>query len=234
VKEKIEEHLQNIEGSMGGIREILMSEEFAKSVGEKEEDTPVLKKPLGRVALVVGHTYISKGAFSPILGSEYDYNAKVLGPAIVRTLDDLGIKGGIFYRDQGGYKGAYDALNSWGADIVIELHFNAFNGKASGAEILLATDKDRPGLHEKELAINMVAMISDVLNIPNRGLKYRPSSKRERGWHLVNQTHTIPSILIEPFFGDNEDDAKSARVNIVSLAAAIALPCKTLLEGGYE
>lgn len=239
MKQKIEEHLQRIDGEMASIREILMSEEFAKSIGGTNEDTvgvpPLHKKHLGKVALVVGHTSRAGGAHSSHFKmNEYKFYRNFMGPKIMNALLDLRIESKMFFRDNGGYRQAYKDVIDWDADIVIELHFNAFNGKASGTEILLANNHDDPGLFEKEFAQDMVDKISGVLGISNRGLKFRPKEKGERGWHLVNQTRSIPSILIEPFFGDNENDCREVSNNLTSFTAAISLPCHTYLTGGYR
>lgn len=226
----IEGHLQQVEGHISNIREILMSEEYAKSISGGGGEVPSLKKKLGRLALVIGHTRKSKGSHSKVLGYEYDFNSKSLGPQMIKVAEAAGIACEMFFRDSGGYRQAYREVIDWGADIVIELHFNAFNETAAGSEVLLSTGRDIPGLGEKQLAEEIAYLCSKTLQTKNRGIKEKPYGSGERGWHLVNQTNQIPSLLVEPFFGDNRIEATTVANRVPELAAAIVTPCISYLE----
>ena len=77
---------------------------------------------------------------------------------------------------------------------------------------------------EKEFARLVQRQMSGVFRrsgSEDRGIKDRPLSRGERGYYNVNQLFCMPSILIEPFFGDNKTDAKAAVEKKQELAEAI-------------
>lgn len=163
-----------------------------------EPDQPIY----GKLGVIVGHTKRAKGARFYHGGAEYDYN---LGLAKdikrhadrARTLDCS-----IFTRDSGGISGAYSAALQAGCDVIIELHFNAFNGKVKGTETLCTTDqqdRDFAGLVHKACCEAMRRGDN------SRGVKVL--SRSSRGGRNVYSAGMVPNCLIEPFFGDNEDDA---------------------------
>ncbi len=172
----------------------------------------------GRIALVIGHVGDGGGgavAVAPLSQSEFDYNddiaqrAKAFGDARGHEVE-------VFYRPHRGFSGiraAYEEVNDFEPECALELHFNAFNGRVRGSETLLASAGDiNPG-EEIELARLVQDGMMDVfgrLGRQDRGLKERPRTTRERGWHNVNQTRLFPSLLLEPFFGDNPREAALA------------------------
>ena len=176
---------------------------------EGPNDTP--RDPGGKkLALVVGHTARSPGAYSRFMGeSEYFWNQD-LANRIKRHSD---ITVGIFYRDVGGIAGAYKRVKEWGPPAaVIELHFNAATPAATGTETIYVTGRSRP------FAEAIQAAMVSVLKLRDRGIK-KPYQGRG------NQSLTsvpIPSIIIEPFFGSNNGDANAAQGNKEKLGKAIA------------
>lgn len=182
----------------------------------------------GRVSIVVGHTESSQGAVgvAPLNLSEFAYNS-ALADMIKIIGTDRGHKVDIVFRPERGAKGirlAYEEVSSYEPDAAIELHFNAFNGKVRGTETLYSDIEDTPGVYEIEFASIIQDKMVRLFNRRgrlNRGIKSRPRTTRERGWYNVNQTTSYPSILIEPFFGDNETDAKLAVSKQADLAADI-------------
>ena len=95
-------------------------------------------------------------------------------------------------------------LREMGADLAIELHFNAWNAKASGYEVL-HWHKSRMGRLFAQ-ALNKAQ--ADTLNewgmpFPNRGVK--PIGVSGRGSQFLRKTH-CPAVIWEPFFGDNPDE----------------------------
>jgi len=179
----------------------------------------------GHLALVVGHERAKAGAFGiyPISSPEYVYNTD-LAELISRFGKSRGHEVSIFFRDGVGIQGAYQQVNEWEPDAVIELHFNAFNGEVRGTETLYADTDDQKGVLEKEFAEFVQKFICGVFGRSakeDRGIKNRALSRGERGFMSVNQVFGFPSILIEPFFGDNKNDAKMAVERKQELAEAI-------------
>lgn len=178
-----------------------------------------------RLALVVGHTRTSPGAMgvSPISASEYEFNRE-LALLVEKSGNSRGHQVATFFRDGVGIEGAYEQVAEWKADAVVELHFNAFNGEARGTETLYCNDNDQMKVLEKEFAELVQQHICQVFNRTdrtNRGIK--SLSRSDRGYQNVTQLFDIPSILIEPFFGDNPTEAQMAVAKKQQLAEAIIL-----------
>lgn len=179
----------------------------------------------GHLAIVVGHTRQNPGAkgVAPIDVCEYEYNC-----ALAELIRDLGKTRDqvveIFLRDGVGISGAYQAVAEAEPDAVIELHFNAFNGSVSGTETLYSDKNDDKHVMELEFAQAIHDFICVALGrgvSGDRGLKDRPLSRGERGYSNVNQLFNLPSILVEPFFGDNKVDAELAVRSREKIAEAI-------------
>ncbi len=101
-------------------------------------------------------------------------------------------------------------------DIVIDIHFNAFNTKARGTEAFIPTVNSTV---EKELAKDIVEAIAKLLNTPNRGVKTERESNRGRLGFL----HGLGNrILLEICFIDNKEDIESYLKNKFLLAKEIA------------
>lgn len=101
-------------------------------------------------------------------------------------------------------------------DLIIDIHFNAFNGKATGTEVII------PNIHsikERELSLIISKEISNILNIPNRGVKTEKETARGR---IAILKGTGQRILLEICFMDNPKDFTSYRINMYILAAKLA------------
>lgn len=181
----------------------------------------------GRLALVVGHDKRAQGANGthPLDVSEYKYNTRLA--AIITTIGaERGHTIHTFFRDKVGIEGAYANVARWEPDAAVELHFNAFNGQVRGTETLFSDTNDHKGVMEREFAQLVQSELCRALDRPaslDRGIKDRPLSRGERGYHNVNQLSSIPSILIEPFFGDNPADATLAVERADRIATAVII-----------
>lgn len=83
--------------------------------------------------------------------------------------------------------------NKFGADLYVSLHFNCFDKEAHGTEVYAISNTGR------KYAQAVLENIVDVLGTTNRGVK--------DGSHLfVVRETTMPAILIETCFVDNEED----------------------------
>lgn len=162
-----------------------------------------------RLAIVVGHDVKGKGATSvaPLNLQEYDFNLQI-AQDVYRKAMEHGIACRIFLRNGIGIRGVYEQVAQW-ADkntVCIELHFNSFNGKAQGTETLF--DKSPTDSIEFAREIhNGICELFKRKDKTNRGLKL--IEQGDRGYLNLNLCQ-IPSCIVEPFFGDNTEDAKLA------------------------
>lgn len=175
-----------------------------------------------KLAIVVGHTAIAPGATgrAPISASEYPWN-KDLANKIKDECAALGVSAEVFLRDNGGISGAYSAVAASGAKAVVELHFNADGGAAQGTETLWGARCPQSQAWAQRVHDAMLGLYSRGSGLPgNRKLKQCPP--HPRGGASVNALPTIPSCLIEPFFGDHAGDATLGHNKKAGLAKAIA------------
>ncbi|GEM67552.1 hypothetical protein SMI01S_11580 [Sphingobacterium mizutaii NBRC 14946 = DSM 11724] len=107
-------------------------------------------------------------------------------------------------------------INPTDKDVVVEPHFNAFNGKATGVEVLIADDaNDR----SKAMAKELVDGYSKIMGIANRGVKRESQSARGR-LGLMRKKGAV--ALIEICFIDNSNDMAAYDRNKVNLACFTA------------
>jgi len=173
-----------------------------------------------KLAIVVGHTALRPGAssLSPMSASEYPWN-KDLAEKIVSECSALGANAAVFFRDNGGIAAAYSGAAASGAKAVIELHFNNDGGAARGTETLYGTACAASEDWAQRVQDSMVALYGRTGTL-DRKLKRTPP--HPRGSDSVNALSTIPSCLIEPFFGDNASDAALGHTKKDALAKALA------------
>src|SRR6185312_3846201 len=97
-----------------------------------------------KFAIVVGHEADAPGArgIAPLNCYEYEYN-KGLAGLLSASLLDLSVMSEFFFRDHVGIVGAYKEVNEYNPDGVVELHFNASCGQASGTETLFVPKSPR-------------------------------------------------------------------------------------------
>lgn len=185
-----------------GIRDVM---ELDKVVTRESDIKP-------RLAIVVGHTLNSPGATMkhPEYLNEYFYNTAV-SEKILEFSKEYNIECRVFFRDGVGIRGAYRDVKQWAPHTSIELHFNAFNSKVRGTETLFYDDRDFEGVDERYLAQIVQERVCEVfarVGRQNRGIK--KVGPKSRGGTNLSQLFDTPSILIEPFFGDNVEDAALA------------------------
>ena len=185
-----------------------------------------------KVALVIGHNQRSNGAYSQIVGSEYDYwkriAEKIKGeiPEFVDTYERKPNKAYVPEMNE-----VLKELNKNDYKFCIELHFNsAGNGQANGCECLVYYKNEKA----QELATNFMARLQNKFGskirtkenivkvkmqekkidgkvweeekkITTRGLTLIQDSKTRGGYGICKSKDTY--ILIEPFFGSNNDES---------------------------
>lgn len=160
-----------------------------------------------KVAIVVGHNPVGKGAYAPapIAESEFEFNSDVA--ELMEELGfEYGIKFEIFYRESGlSYSReidrVYAAVDAWRAAASVELHFNAASGAAVGTETLSSGSSG---------SLSLAGAIQDELvdlfdrsGSADRGVVIRSASQRGgRSLHAGR----APAILTEPFFGSTASE----------------------------
>lgn len=180
--------------------------DFLKKVFLKDE---VRQK---RCALVIGHKKESPGAINKNSDlTEYDFNEK-LAPLIERKVRNAGIHR-VYRRTYATLPGDINELDP---DFIVSLHCNAYNGSASGSEILYY-HRSPMG---KEIAGILLEKVVNCLNLPDRGIK--PRTAEDRGGYLLRYT-MAPCVISEPFFIDNDNDLAQAMKHLDDLAQAYAL-----------
>lgn len=151
-----------------------------------------------KCAVVVGHNAISPGAWSHYLQMhEHEYHSRV-----VKHLNHPDVD--IYHRMRTtSYSRATQDLaqrvNSKHYDLVMELHFNAFDqvanniGVGTEAIIYLGSQKAR------EAGERYCEAVSEKYGTTNRGVKEHGTGMRG---HLFLRSMRAPAIIAEPFFGD--------------------------------
>jgi N-acetylmuramoyl-L-alanine amidase len=182
-----------------------------------------------KIGLVVGHTKLLPVAHgcSPLNQYEYHYNSE-LAKIVSGVLISNGSECRIFLRDLLTLRETYYEVNKYQPKVVVELHFNAANEKARGTETLYGDQNPRSGELAKCVHDQLCLSLMRDAKL-NRGIKLL--GERDRGYSNVNLAK-CPSILTEPFFGDQKDDAKLAIEKKEDIANAIANGILEFLLGG--
>lgn len=173
---------------------------------ETSSDTPPSLKHDELVAICVGHSRKGdKGAVNVKGASEWKYNSKV-AKALKKELNDRGIDSKIYSSYEGeGYREAMafikDKLKEDGADLALELHFNAYTGRAKGCSMLYHSPKSESKRLAEELQFSVLRDF-DTIDRGTKGL-----NKGDRGLLFADNGY-IPAVLCEPFFGDNRQDCE--------------------------
>jgi len=147
-----------------------------------------------KIAYIIGHSPDSPGAWSPFLHqNEYFYNCEVA--AYLSGLGD------IYHRpDVGGYKTQMrllaEEINPKNYDLVVELHFNAFNKQAQGVEAVAF-----PGSSAIYHGAKYCEAVANEYGMDNRGVKI--TNRNGRGYWFLKYMKA-PGLILEPFFGDSE------------------------------
>ena len=185
----------------------------ATQLPELEMDDQEIAPPKKLCALVIGHKKSSPGAVNERAGlTEFDFNED-LAIRIEKKVKKTEVQR--IYRKT--YKELPDDINTLDPDFIVSLHCNAFNGRASGTEVLYY-HKSEEG---KKMAEILLDHLVEHLKLPNRGIK--PKTAEDRGGPLLRYTKA-PCVIAEPFFIDNDSDLSRAQEDedIDELAAAYA------------
>lgn len=149
--------------------------------------------------LVIGHKQDSPGATNKNSGlSEFAFNSRLALAIADRAAEErCGVELlRVMRRSYGALPYEINALNP---DIIISLHCNAFNTRASGTRVLYY-HKSKKG---RQLAEILQEKLMAALGLRDRGIT--PKTVEDRGGYLLFYTRA-PAVIAEPFFIDNDDD----------------------------
>ena len=156
-----------------------------------------MKKNL--VALVIGHSEKSKGAYNKALDvHEYDLN-KQEALKVYDILEKQGIDCILIHRKT--YSKLPQDINKHNPNVIISFHHNAFSQKSTGTETLYY-HKSKNG---KRLAEIMQAKAVKALGYKDRGVK--PKDSEDRGGYLLRYTNAT-CVILEPCFISNDNELK--------------------------
>lgn len=167
-----------------------------------------------KVAVVVGHTSTGdKGAYSQYIGlSEYDYNLRVAKQ--LESLSNDSVEYHVYTHTIQGYASRQatlaDKLNPLKYDYVFELHFNASTPQANGTECLYYFNSSKGKLASQIIS----KQITQDFNTTLRGVEGAKAlvNSNDRGFGFVYKQKAV-AVIIEPFFGSNEEANKFSDVN---------------------
>ncbi|RXJ86966.1 N-acetylmuramoyl-L-alanine amidase [Arcobacter sp. CECT 8985] len=177
-----------------------------------------------RIALVVGHSEKSKGAYN----DEMNVHEYYLNEALAKhTLNVMKIEKDLdpflVYR-KNGYSKLPGDINETNPDMIICFHHNASANKTvQGTETLYYHKAERSKEFAKEIQKNLV----DVLDFRDRGLK--PVDSEDRGGYVLKYTNA-PCVLIEPYFISDNDGLIMGAAKQFECASAIAAAVKKVLD----
>lgn len=102
-------------------------------------------------------------------------------------------------------------------DILVDIHFNAFNGRAHGTEVLIPHNATAA---ERETAENVLLATTSALGTRCRGVKDAKSSQHSR--LAILEDTRCHSVLLEVCFCDSEVDAMKYRLSRDRLVSFLA------------
>ena len=149
-----------------------------------------------KVFINPGHDInLDSGAVNPVYGTRECDVARDAGKMLARYLETAGL--------------VCAESDSWGADIFVSLHCNAFNTQARGTETLYKS------FNGQRLANDIQSQIIRSINTVDRGVK-----KRDDLW-VLNGTDAT-AVLVEMAFIDNEEDHAILTNDLDTIVRAIA------------
>lgn len=183
-----------------------------------------------KLAIVIGHSRRSQGAVAVSGVQEWRWNATLAGQIQALAIQ-AGIDAATFERRAGPYNSTVPALaraiNAWGADLVISLHFDSStNPAAHGTSVLHWPGSKRSAGWAAALA----ASISRALGTRNRGAIAQGQSWSGAQLWILSDTR-CPAVIIESHFGSNAADHTLANAGLQSGALAAAI-VETLTRTG--
>ena len=161
--------------------------------------TPSSSEKLNKkIVLIVGHSPTDSGAIGWNKVKEFDYNlqvAKMLNKS--HGLDYI-------IRGKGGIAGSALEAIAKNPDLILEMHLNAYNGKAKGCCALVLKGDEASAVYARKFTKMFCDKFSRVLR-SDKGILWVDSSDRG-GFSLSVLKPAKAAILLESFFIDNPDE----------------------------
>lgn len=156
-----------------------------------------------KAAIVVGHTEESPGAKSPFnISAEWDTNFGIATELVMRDKAELYLYDSYEQGYTNMVKRNAKELNGGGHKLGLELHYNAATPSAHGSEAVYYHDKHED-FSEKKIA-EFYCEGMHKLGFRNRGPKPLKDAG-DRGYAATFYPK-MDFLILEPFFGTNEDD----------------------------
>lgn len=179
-----------------------------KKQEQRELQAPGEKQKID-LALIIGHDKSDQGAkMVETNETEYMYNSR-----LAKRVKEIAEKHfplvnvHIIERPASGPAGIEEAYRIANedvkADLAIELHFNAFDTKSQGTEVLCASNPN--DIELAHIVYKCVCQVFQREGKEDRGVKV--VARNARGATNVNSFPGGANCLVEPFFGDSPKDA---------------------------
>jgi N-acetylmuramoyl-L-alanine amidase len=152
-----------------------------------------------KVAILVGHGAGDSGAMCFNGMAEHEYNKRV-SQILQAKFPSLQV---YFKSSVGGWAPVYAKLSMFRPDLSIELHLNAYNGKAFGCEVLITSEKARS---LGELFSSRFCNQFGRTKRGTKGIKWLSSGDRGFGNVYSASKCSKVALLVEPFFCDNQNE----------------------------
>lgn len=193
------------------IKIVLVPGHTPRSPGATNTSLPTTFGAVGATQVEIEH---DNGDVSIELGTTEYHLANKLAEDVSFILNaTYGIEALIVQR--GTYQELPNDINRLAPDLVISLHFNAYNTRARGSETLYY----HKSVLGKQFAQVLQKEFVQQLGLPDRGIK--PKSSEERGGYLLRYVHA-PCLIGEPCFMDNDEDLQHVLDNWPKLVQAYA------------
>jgi N-acetylmuramoyl-L-alanine amidase len=191
---------------MGWLKNWINRNKKTPAKSESPATSPSVPAPAGnlgikKIAIIVGHGNGDSGALGWNGVEEFKYNSMV-AEEVLKTVTNKEIK--VFYRGPTGIAGVAAKAVAWGPDLTLELHLNAFNGKAFGCEVLVLSGDTASGKVAESFALEFTKKFNRTLR-RDKGVNWITSSDRG-GASLRAVSSAKYSILVEPFFIDTKSE----------------------------
>lgn len=156
-----------------------------------------------RIGLFVGHSRLKNGNYTSSSGvkNEYLYN-KELATELKKVFDEVSQPCDLIICPEGKFATSKEEsnyklplANSGKYDLIVELHLNAHNGTAKGAEVLYLSSNGKVVAERVQNKLKT--------KFTDRGLKKRDNL------YMLTKTNPV-SIMLETFFVDSAEDCKIA------------------------
>ncbi|MGD8989104.1 MAG: N-acetylmuramoyl-L-alanine amidase [Syntrophobacterales bacterium] len=214
-KARVAEILPRLTGAliqMLAEKEVVSTTEIKEYLSELEDEEERIEQAKKLCALVIGHKKSSPGAGNDRAGiHEFEFNED-LAIRIEKKTQNTKIQR-VYRRTWGELPSDVNGLDP---HFVLSLHCNAYNGRASGTEVLFY-HKSKVG---ESIAKILQRHLVEFLGLRDRGIQGKTSE--DRGGHLLRYTKA-PCVIAEPFFIDNDQDLATARDDLEGLAGAYAI-----------